>query len=148
MRHRLSGKKLNRTSSHRAAMMSNIAVALVMNEQIKTTLPKAKAIRPYVEKLVTIARKGDLASRRLLLSRIKDISAVQKLIDVLGKRYESRPGGYTRIIKAGFRFGDVADVAYIEFVDRDIAEKGKITRDRIAKQEKLKAQSQNNNLQA
>jgi large subunit ribosomal protein L17 len=128
MRHRLKGRKLNRTSSHRKAMLANMAVSLVMNEQIKTTLPKAKEIRPYVEKLVTIARSADLASRRQLLSCIKDHEAVEKLIAVLGKRYAERPGGYTRIIKAGFRFGDVAPVAYVEFVDRDVTEKGKLTR--------------------
>ena len=128
MRHRLKGRKLNRTSSHRKAMLANMAVSLVMNEQIKTTLPKAKEIRPYVEKLVTIARSADLASRRQLLSCIKDHEAVEKLIAVLGKRYAGRPGGYTRIIKAGFRFGDVAPVAYVEFVDRDVTEKGKLTR--------------------
>ena len=128
MRHRLKGRKLNRTSSHRKAMLANMAVSLVLNEQIKTTLPKAKEIRPYVEKLVTVARRSDLASRRQLLSRIKDLAAVEKLISVLGKRYADRQGGYTRIIKAGFRFGDVAPVAYIEFVDRDITEKGRLTR--------------------
>jgi large subunit ribosomal protein L17 len=128
MRHRLKGRKLNRTSSHRKAMLANMAVSLVMNEQIKTTLPKAKEIRPYIEKLVTLARNSDLAARRLLISRIKDQGAVEKLIAVLGKRYSERPGGYTRIIKAGFRFGDVAPVAYVEFVDRDVSEKGKLTR--------------------
>jgi large subunit ribosomal protein L17 len=128
MRHGLRGRKLNRTSAHRKSMLANMAVSLVMNEQIKTTLPKAKEIRPYVEKLVTIARDGGLAARRLLLSRIRDRDAVEKLIVTLGKRYAERPGGYIRIVKAGFRFGDVAPVAYVEFVDRDVSEKGKLTR--------------------
>ena len=133
MRHKIAGRKLNRTSSHRTAMFANMAVALVTHEQIKTTLPKAKELRSYIEKLVTVARNGDLASRRRLISKIKDKVAVEKLISVLGPRYKERPGGYTRIAKAGFRFGDVAPVAYIEFVDRDLAVKGIDLLDQITK---------------
>lgn len=125
MRHRLKGRKLNRTSSHRKAMLANMAVALIMNEQIKTTLPKAKELRPYVETLLTKAKADNLASRRLIISTIRDKVATEKLIAVLGKRYSERPGGYTRIVKAGFRYGDMAPIAYIEFVDRDITAKGK-----------------------
>ncbi|XVN42723.1 MAG: 50S ribosomal protein L17 [Candidatus Rickettsia vulgarisii] len=127
MRHKIKGRKLNRTSSHRQAMFANMAVALVMNEQIKTTLPKAKELRPYIETLLTKAKKDNLVTRRMLLSKIKDKVATEKLISVLGKRYFDRPGGYTRIIKAGFRHGDMASVAYIEFVDRDISSKGCLT---------------------
>jgi large subunit ribosomal protein L17 len=127
MRHKLKGRKLNRTSSHRKSMLANMAVSLIMHEQIKTTVPKAKELRPYVEILVTKARKGDLASRRGLIARIKDKVAVEKLMDALAPRYKERPGGYLRIIKAGFRHGDMAPVAYIEFVDRDVSAKGAIT---------------------
>ncbi len=127
MRHKISGRKLNRTSSHRQAMLANMAVALVMNEQIKTTLPKAKELRPYIERLVTRAKSTTLVSRRLVLAKIKDEAAVAKLISVLGNRYLARAGGYTRIIKAGFRYGDMAPLAYIEFVDRDINAKGSLT---------------------
>ena len=127
MRHKIKGRKLNRTSSHRQAMFANMAVALIMNEQIKTTLPKAKELRPYVEVLVTKAKKTDLANRRMVLAKLKDEVAVEKLITVLGKRYFDRQGGYTRIIKAGFRHGDMASVAYIEFVDRDLNSKGCMT---------------------
>ena len=104
-----------------------MAVSLIMNEQIKTTTVKAKAIRPVVEKLVTKARKGTLAARRDIISRIKDKKAADKLMSVLASRYKSRPGGYTRITKAGFRYGDVAPVAYIEFIDRDVSAKGALT---------------------
>jgi large subunit ribosomal protein L17 len=124
MRHNIAGRKLNRTSSHRKSMLANMAVALVTHEQIKTTLPKAKELRRYVEKLVTVARKGDLSSRRKIISTVKDELAAEKLISVLAPRYKERPGGYTRIVKAGFRYGDVAPVAYIEFVGRDEAAKG------------------------
>lgn len=125
MRHKLSGRKLNRTSSHRKAMLANMAVALVTHEQIKTTLPKAKELRSYVEKLVTIARKNDLFSRRRIISSLRDKHAAEKLMAVLGPRYKERAGGYTRIVKAGFRYGDMAPVAYIEFVERDVDAKGK-----------------------
>lgn len=124
MRHNISGRKLNRTSSHRQAMLANMAVALVTHEQIKTTVPKAKELRRYIEKLVTTARTPTLSARRKLISVIKDHLAVDKLISTLGPRYKERPGGYTRIIKAGFRYGDVAPIAYIEFVERDESAKG------------------------
>ena len=127
MRHKIKGRKLNRTSSHRKAMFANMATALIMNEQIKTTLPKAKALRPIVERLVTKARNGTLAARRDIISRIRDIVAAEKLMSILATRYKERPGGYTRVIKAGFRYGDRAPVAYIEFVDRDVSAKGCMT---------------------
>lgn len=128
MRHKLKGRKLNRTSSHRKSMFANMAVSLIMHEQIQTTLPKAKEIRPYLEVLVTKAkRSSDLATRRGLIARIKDKVAVEKLIAVLGPRYKERPGGYLRIVKAGFRHGDMAPMAYIEFIDRDVKAKGAIT---------------------
>ncbi|MFV9861930.1 MAG: 50S ribosomal protein L17 [Rickettsia aeschlimannii] len=120
MRHKITGRKLNVTSSHRQAMLANMAVALVTHEQIKTTLPKAKELKPYIETLITKAKKADLTVRRSVLSKIKDKKAVEKLMNILGTRYKDRPGGYTRIIKAGFRYGDLAPIAYIEFVDRDI----------------------------
>ncbi|AFC70941.1 50S ribosomal protein L17 [Rickettsia australis] len=126
MRHKIKGRKLNVTSSHRRAMLANMAVALVTHEQIKTTLPKAKELRPYIETLITKAKKADLTVRRSVLSKIKDKKAVEKLINILGTRYKDRHGGYTRIIKAGFRYGDLAPIAYIEFVDRDINAKGNI----------------------
>jgi large subunit ribosomal protein L17 len=124
MRHRLSGRKLNRTSSHRRAMFANMAVALVKHEQITTTLPKAKELRRYVEKLVTLGKRGDLHARRLLIAKTRDQVTATKLIDVLGPRYEGRPGGYVRVLKAGFRYGDNAPMAVIEFVERDVAAKG------------------------
>jgi large subunit ribosomal protein L17 len=127
MRHLNSGRRLNRTSSHRIAMFANMACALIKHEQIKTTLPKAKELRPIIEKLVTKAKngKGSLSARRLAISEIKDEAMVTKLFDVLGPRYASRPGGYVRVLKAGIRFGDAAPMALIEFVDRDPEAKGK-----------------------
>ena len=119
MRHQLGGRKLNRTSSHRKAMFANMACALIKHEQIFTTLPKAKDLRPIVEKLVTAGKAGDLAARRLLISRLRDAGMAEKVISVLSKRYESRPGGYIRVLKAGFRYGDATPMAIIEFVDRD-----------------------------
>lgn len=127
MRHRIKRKKLNRNSAHRKAMLSNMAVSLVMHEQIKTTLAKAKLLRPYIERLVTTARKNTLSARRDVISRIKDKKAADKLVSVLADRYKDRPGGYTRITKSGFRYGDVAPVAYIEFIERDLEAKGSIT---------------------
>lgn len=129
MRHKIKGRKLNVTSSHRKAMLANMAVSLVTHEQIKTTLPKAKELRPYIEVLVTKAKDNNLAARRNILSKIRDKQAIEKLINVLGARYKDRPGGYTRIVKAGFRYGDLAPIAYIEFVDRDIHAKGNIPQD-------------------
>ncbi len=125
MRHRLGGRKLNRTSAHRRALFANLAQALIKHEQIQTTLPKAKDLRPYVEKLITIARQNTLHARRQLLSKLYDKDMVTKLMDTLGPRYAERPGGYTRIIKSGYRYGDCAPTAYIEFVDRDVDAKGK-----------------------
>lgn len=127
MRHKLKGRKLNRTSSHRMAMFANMATSLIMNEQIKTTVVKAKELRPFVEVLVTKARQNTLAVRRAIISKIKDKDAVEKLISVLAPRYNERNGGYTRIVKAGFRYGDKAPIAYIEFVDRDVNAKGSLT---------------------
>lgn len=126
MRHRNSGRKLGKKSQHRTAMFANMAAALIKHEQISTTLPKAKELRPVVEKLVTLSRRGaaDLHARRQALSTIRDAVQVKKLFDVLGPRYAGRPGGYTRVLKSGFRFGDNAAMAIIEFVDRDPAAKG------------------------
>lgn len=125
MRHQLGGRKLNRTSSHRKAMFANMAVSLIQHEQIFTTLPKAKDLRPIVEKLITKGKAGDLAARRLLISRLRDERAAEKVISVLAKRYEARPGGYIRVLKAGFRYGDATPMAIIEFVDRDESARGK-----------------------
>jgi len=124
MRHRLHGRKLSRTWSHRKAMLANMAAALIKHEQITTTLPKAKELRPYVEKLVTLGKRGDLHARRLLIAKIRDATTASKLIDVLAPRYAERPGGYVRVLKAGFRQGDNAPMAVIELVDRDAAAKG------------------------
>ena len=124
MRHQNSGRKLNRTASHRKAMFANMAASLITHEQIVTTLPKAKEIRPIVEKLVTLGKRGDLHARRQAIAQIKDVALVGKLFAVLGPRYKERNGGYTRIMKAGFRFGDNAPLAVIEFVDRDVDAKG------------------------
>ncbi|HSZ75543.1 MAG TPA: 50S ribosomal protein L17 [Rhizomicrobium sp.] len=124
MRHRNQGRKLGKTSSHRTAMFANMAAALIKHEQIKTTLPKAKELRPFVEKLVTLSRRNNLHARRLALSQVRDETQVKKLFEVIGPRYAARPGGYTRVLKAGFRFGDHAAMAVIEFVDRDVDAKG------------------------
>jgi len=124
MRHRLSGRKLNRTSSHRKAMFSNMATALIQHEQIKTTLPKAKDLRPVVEKLITLGKRGSLHARRQALSALRDETIVAKLFGALAQRYATRPGGYCRVMKAGFRYGDQAPMAVIELVDRDPAAKG------------------------
>ena len=124
MRHGNAGRRFNRTQSHRKAMLANLAISLVEHEQIVTTLPKAKDLRPIVEKLVTYAKRGDLNSRRLAVGQIRDEKAVKKLFDVIGPRYKDRAGGYLRILKAGFRYGDNAAVAVIEFVDRDVSAKG------------------------
>jgi large subunit ribosomal protein L17 len=120
----MSGRKLNRTSSHRKAMFNNLAHALVKHEQIKTTLPKAKDLRPIVEKLVTLGKRGGLHARRQILASLKDEKMAEKLLTVIAERYKSRNGGYTRVLKAGFRYGDMAPMAVIEFVDRDPAAKG------------------------
>ena len=125
MRHRISGRKLNRTSSHRKAMFMNLAAALVKHEQIETTLPKAKELRGVVERLVTLAKKGGLHARRQAYSKLGyDTVLVEKLFTILNERYRERPGGYLRVLKTGFRFGDNAPMAIIEFVDRDPEAKG------------------------
>ena len=124
MRHGNAHRKLNRTAEHRRAMWANMAVALIKHEQISTTLPKAKDLRPIVEKLVTLGKRGDLHARRQAISQIRDISMVKKLFEVIGPRYKDRNGGYTRVLKAGFRHGDNAPAAVIEFVERDVDAKG------------------------
>jgi large subunit ribosomal protein L17 len=124
MRHRNSGRKLNRTSEHRKAMFANMAAALIKHEQIVTTLPKAKDLRRVTERLITLAKRGDLHARRVVASRLRDDKMVAKLFDTLGPRYKDRGGGYTRVLKAGFRYGDSAPVAVIELVDRDESAKG------------------------
>ena len=124
MRHRVGGRKLSRTSAHRTAMFRNMAAALIKHEQITTTLPKAKEIRPYGEKLITLATRGGLSNRRLAHARMLDDTQLVKLFDVLAERYKDRSGGYTRIIKAGFRASDASAMAVIEFVDRDESAKG------------------------
>ena len=135
MRHRNAGRKLNRTASHRKAMFANMAVSLIVHEQIVTTLPKAKEIRPIVEKLVTLGKRGDLHARRQALSQIKDQDAVRKLFDAIASRYADRHGGYLRIMKAGFRAGDNAPLAVIEFVERDVNAKGAADRARVEAEE-------------
>ena len=124
MRHRRQGRKLNRTATHRSALLASLASALIKHEQIVTTLPKAKELRRVADRLVTLAKKGDLPARRLAASRLRDEAMVAKLFGTLGPRYAERPGGYTRVLKAGFRYGDSAPMAVIEFVDRDLAAKG------------------------
>jgi large subunit ribosomal protein L17 len=124
MRHGSAYRKFNRTAEHRRAMFANMCAALIKHEQITTTLPKAKDLRPIVEKLVTLGKRGDLHARRQAIAEIRDVPMVKKLFEVLGPRYKERHGGYTRIMKAGFRHGDNAPVAVIEFVDRDVDAKG------------------------
>ncbi|PKB25833.1 LSU ribosomal protein L17P [Novosphingobium kunmingense] len=124
MRHKYGGRKLNRTSSHRIALLRNMSAALIKHEQITTTLPKARELRPYLEKLITLAKKGGLSNRRLAHSRLLDDAQLVKLFDVLAERYAGREGGYTRVIKAGVRASDAAPLAVIELVDRDTAAKG------------------------
>ncbi|MEM7047167.1 MAG: 50S ribosomal protein L17 [Pseudomonadota bacterium] len=124
MRHRLKGRKLNRTSSHRRALFANMAAALIKHEQITTTLPKAKELRGVVDRLITLSKKGGLARRRMAESRMRDAAMTKKLFDVLASRYAKRDGGYTRVLRAGFRYGDDAPLAVIELVDRDVSAKG------------------------
>ncbi len=124
MRHGLSGRKLNRTSTHRKAMFANMAASLIKHEQIKTTLPKAKDLRPFVERLITLGKRGDLHARRQALSVLRDTKITAKLFDDLAERYKDRRGGYTRVLKAGFRYGDMAPMGVIELVDRDPEAKG------------------------
>lgn len=125
MRHGFRGRRFNRTTEHRKAMFANMAAALIKHEQIVTTLPKAKDLRPVVEKLITLGKRGDMHARRLAMSKLRDEAMVKKLFDVLGKRYGDRNGGYTRVLKAGFRYGDNAPLAVIEFVDRDVDARGR-----------------------
>ena len=137
MRHGKSGRKLNRTASHRKAMFANMAASLLRHEQIVTTLPKAKDLRPVVDKLITLGKRGDLHARRQAIAQIRDEEVVSKLFETLGPRYKDRNGGYTRVLKAGFRHGDNAAVAVIELVDRDTDAKGAEDR---ARQEALEAE--------
>ncbi len=130
MRHAKAHRKLNRTAEHRKAMFANMAASLITHEQVVTTLPKAKDLRPLFEKLITLGKKGDLHSRRRAISEIRDQAAVKKLFDVIAPRYKERNGGYTRILKAGFRYGDSAPIAVIELVDRDVEAKGREDRAR------------------
>ena len=124
MRHGKAHRKLGRTTAHRTAMFANMSASLIKHEQIVTTLPKAKDLRPVVEKLVTLGKRGDLHARRQAIAQIQDVKLVAKLFDVLGPRYKNRNGGYTRVLKAGFRYGDNAPMAVIEFVDRDVNARG------------------------
>ena len=137
MRHGHARRKLNRTHEHRQAMLANMACSLIEHEQIKTTLPKAKELRPYLEKLVTLAKRGNLHARRLCVARLRQEEPVKKLFDTLGPRYAERPGGYIRVLKAGFRYGDMAPMAFVELVDRDPAAKGAGDRARVAAEEAM-----------
>ena len=135
MRHSKGYRRLNRTHEHRKALFANMAGSLIEHEQIKTTLPKAKELRPIVEKLITLSKRGDLHARRLAASQLKEDQYVTKLFDILGPRYNERAGGYTRVLRAGFRYGDMAPMAIIEFVDRDVSAKGAADRARVAEEE-------------
>jgi large subunit ribosomal protein L17 len=135
MRHGIAHRKLNRTASHRKAMFANMAASLITHEQIVTTLPKAKEMKPIMDKLITLAKKGDLPARRRAIAQIRDKDAVKKLFAIMGERYAERSGGYTRVLKAGFRHGDNAPMAVIELVDRDPEARGAVDRERIAAQE-------------
>ena len=135
MRHSKGYRRLNRTHEHRKALWANMAGSLIEHEQIKTTLPKAKELRPVVEKLITLAKKGDLHARRQARSQLKEDQYVTKLFDVLGPRYAERKGGYIRVLKAGFRYGDMAPMAIIEFVDRDVDAKGATDKARVEAEE-------------
>jgi large subunit ribosomal protein L17 len=141
MRHGKLGRRFSRDSGHRQAMFSNMAAALIRHEQIVTTLPKAKDLKRVMDKYITLAKRGDLNSRRLAAARLRDEDMVKKLFDTLAKRYAGRPGGYTRVLKAGFRYGDSAPRAVIELVDRDTAVKG--AEDRARHAEKVKAEEAN-----
>jgi len=131
MRHARGYRRLNRTHEHRKALFSNMAGSLIEHEQIKTTLPKAKELRPIIEKMITLAKRGDLHARRQLGSKLKQDAYVTKLMDILGPRYKDRQGGYVRVMKAGFRYGDMAPMAIIEFVERDVYAKGAADRARV-----------------
>ena len=131
MRHGNTGRKLNRTSSHRKAMFANMAASLIKHEQIVTTLPKAKEMKPIIDKLITLGKRGDLHARRQAISQIRDVAMVRKLFETLGERYKDRQGGYSRVLKAGFRHGDSAPMAVIELVDRDMEARGSEDRARV-----------------
>ena len=135
MRHAKGYRRLNRTSEHRKSMFANMAGSLIEHEQIKTTLPKARELRRIVERLVTLGKKGDLHARRRAASRLKQNAHVVKLFEIIGPRYKDRSGGYVRIMKAGYRYGDMAPMAVIEFVDRDEDAKGKADRERLQEQQ-------------
>ena len=135
MRHKSGYRKLNRTHEHRKSMFSNMICSLIEHEQITTTLPKAKELKRMIDKIITLAKKGDLHSRRIIVSRIKQEEAVRKLFEIIAPRYKNRNGGYGRVIKAGFRYGDMAPKAIIELVDRDLLAKGAIDRERLKKEE-------------
>jgi large subunit ribosomal protein L17 len=137
MRHRKQGRKLNRTQSHRKAMFMNMSVSLLTHEQIVTTLPKAKELRAVVDKLITLGKRGDLHARRQAASQLQNNDTVKKLFSTLAERYAERPGGYTRVLKAGFRYGDNAPMAVIELVDRDVDAKGKEDRERMEAEESV-----------
>lgn len=140
MRHGIAGRKLNRKTSHRIALLKNLSKSLIVNEQIETTLPKAKDLRPFVEKILTMGKSNTLHSKRKVLAYLGDQSLVNKVFDVLAKRYSKRNGGYVRIIKSGFRYGDSAPKAIIELVERDTDAKGKIDKDKSKIKEQLKEQ--------
>ena len=135
MRHSRGYRRLNRTHEHRKALFSNMAGSLIEHEQIKTTLPKAKELRPIIEKMITLAKRGDLHARRLAASKLKQDAYVAKLFDILGPRYKDRQGGYARVLKAGFRYGDMAPMAIIELVDRDPSAKGLVDKEKAIKEE-------------
>ena len=135
MRHKSGYRKLNRTHEHRKSMFSNMICSLIEHEQITTTLPKAKELKRMMDKIITLAKKGDLHSRRIIVSRIKQEEAVRKLFEIIAPRYKNRNGGYGRVIKAGFRYGDMAPKAIIELVDRDLLAKGATDRERLKKEE-------------
>ena len=135
MRHARGYRRLNRTHEHRKALFSNMAGSLIEHEQIKTTLPKAKELRPIIEKMITLAKRGDLHARRLAASKLKQDVYVAKLFDILGPRYKDRQGGYARVLKAGFRYGDMAPMAIIELVDRDPNAKGLVDKENMSKKE-------------
>jgi large subunit ribosomal protein L17 len=135
MRHGNSGRKLNRTASHRKAMFANMAASLIKHEQIVTTLPKAKEMKPIIDKLITLGKRGDLHARRQAIAQIRDTAMVAKLFETLGERYKDRSGGYSRVLKAGFRYGDNAPMAVIELVDRDPEARGAEDRARVEAEE-------------
>ena len=140
MRHKISGRKLNRKTSHRIALLKNLAKSLIINEQIETTLPKAKDLRPFVEKILHSGKNNNLHSRRKVFSFLRDNLLVNKVFDVLAKRYANRKGGYTRVLRSGFRYGDAAPKAIIELVDRDVSAKGYSDKKRVEEQKKLSEQ--------